>query len=85
MNLGDIDAKWNAFGWFTQHVNGHDYEQLSRAIEAALKETEMPSMIILDTIKAKGACFAEGDFNSHYMPVEKKTIQEAIERLGIVI
>jgi transketolase len=81
MSLGDLDAKWKAFGWFTQHCNGHNFEELAQAIDAARREKERPSMIILDTIKGKGASFAEGDFTNHYMPVSKEQMQEALELL----
>jgi transketolase len=81
MSLGDLDAKWKAFGWFTQHCDGHNFEELAQAIDAARREKERPSMIILDTIKGKGASFAEGDFTNHYMPVSKEQMQEALELL----
>ncbi len=81
MSLGDLDAKWKAFGWFTQHVDGHNFEALAQAIEAAQKEQERPSMIILDTIKGKGASYAEGDVANHYMPVSQEQTKEALEKL----
>jgi transketolase len=83
MSLGDLDAKWKAFGWFTQHVDGHSFKELAQAIEAAQQEKERPSMIILDTIKGKGASFAEGDFNNHYMPVSQEMMKEALEKLEL--
>ncbi|MBN2569955.1 MAG: transketolase [Deltaproteobacteria bacterium] len=83
MSLGDLDAKWKAFGWFTQHVNGHSFEELAQAIEAAQEERERPSMIILDTIKGKGASYAEGDVTNHYMPVSQKQTKEALEKLEL--
>jgi len=81
MSLGDLDAKWKAFGWFTQHIDGHDYTQLAEAIEAAQAEGDRPSMIILDTIKGKGASYAEGDYTNHYMPVTPEQTKEALEKL----
>lgn len=81
MSLGDLDAKWKAFGWFTQHCDGHSFKELAQAIDAAHQEKERPSMIILDTIKGKGASFAEGDFTNHYMPVSKEQMEEALELL----
>ena len=40
-----------------------------------------PSMIILNTIKGKGASFCEGKVGSHNMPVTKDMAKEAIEGL----
>jgi len=83
MSLGDLDAKWKSFGWFTQHIDGHDFVRLAEAIEAAQAEETRPSMIILDTIKGKGASYAEGDYTNHYMPVTPEQTKEALEKLEL--
>ena len=58
-SLGDLKAKWRAFGWYTQEIDGHDCEAISAAIDRAKAKKGKPSMIILDTIKGKGVSFAE--------------------------
>ncbi|MGL4985802.1 MAG: transketolase [Treponemataceae bacterium] len=83
-SLGDIEAKWNAFGWFTQRVDGHNVQALSQAIDEAKKnaqKNEKPSMIIMDTIKGKGGNFCEADPNNHNMTFSKEVAQKAIEAL----
>lgn len=81
MNVEDLTAKWVAFGWFVLRVNGHNMEEIDRAIERAKAERYRPSMIVLDTIKGKGAFFAEGKLNNHNMAVGYETVLEAIARL----
>ncbi|WP_199851475.1 transketolase [Parabacteroides pacaensis] len=81
MNIEDIDAKWSAFGWYVQRVNGHDFREMAFAIERAHKETSRPSMIILDTVKGKGAFFAEGKLENHNMKVDYETARKACEIL----
>ncbi|MDR0712924.1 MAG: transketolase [Bacteroidales bacterium] len=81
MNVEDLNAKWNAFGWFVQRVNGHDFEDMNMAVERAKKEPYRPSMIILDTIKGKGAFFAERNLANHNMNVSYETAQEACKLL----
>ncbi|MDR1096550.1 MAG: transketolase [Tannerella sp.] len=81
MNVDDLNSKWNAFGWFVQRVNGHDFEDMAQAIERAGKETARPSMIILDTIKGKGAFFAERRLDNHNMNVDYETAKEACRLL----
>jgi len=81
MSIEDLTAKWVAFGWFVQRVNGHDVGQIDKAIERAKMEAFRPSMIVLDTIKGKGAFFAEGKLNNHNMPVDYEIAKEAIRRL----
>lgn len=77
MNIEDLNSKWNAFGWFVQRVNGHDFEDMSLAIDRAREETTRPSMIILDTIKGKGAFFAERRLDNHNMNFDYETAQKA--------
>jgi transketolase len=81
MSIEDLTAKWVAFGWFVQRVNGHDIGQIDKAVERAKMEAFRPSMIVLDTIKGKGAFFAEGKLNNHNMPVDYEIAKEAIRRL----
>ena len=78
MNLGDLGAKFNAFGWFTQTVNGHDVDAVKAAIQAAKLETARPSAIILDTIKGYGCTFAENAASNHSMPCSKEDVAAAI-------
>jgi len=78
MNLGDLGAKFNAFGWFTQTVNGHDVDAVKAAIQAAKLETARPSAIILDTIKGYGCTFAENAASNHSMPCAKEDVEAAI-------
>lgn len=82
MNLEDLNAKWVSFGWFVQRVNGHNFRELEMAIDRAKKETHRPSMIIMDTVKGKGAFFAEGRLDNHNMNVDYETAQKACSMLG---
>jgi transketolase len=81
-DVGPLDKKWEAFNWFVQVVDGHDVIAIDEAIIKAKKIKDKPSMIILNTIKGKGADFSEGQVGSHNMPVTKEMAQNAIERLG---
>lgn len=81
MDVSNITAKWESFGWFVQRVNGHDFQAMADAIDHALAENERPSMIILDTIKGKGALFGEGKPECHNMNYSKDMALEAIAKL----
>jgi transketolase len=81
LDLGDLPAKWKAFGWFTQEVDGHDIEALDKAIEAAQGQTEKPSMIVMHTVKGKGCNFAEGVEKNHSMVFDMNKAKEAIAAL----
>jgi transketolase len=78
LDLGDLAAKWSAFGWFTQEVDGHDIEALDKAITTAQDQRERPSMIVMHTIKGKGCFFAEGIEGNHSMVFNLEKAREAI-------
>ena len=82
MNLEDLGAKWESFGWAVQRVDGHDLQMMDKAIAEAQKEQSRPSMIILDTVKGKGAFFAQGKLESHNMNFTYEMAREACERLN---
>ncbi len=59
-----VDKKFEAFGWHTITIDGHDYD----AIEAALAEAktvDKPVAIIAETIKGKGVSYMENAVNWH--------------------
>ncbi len=64
-SLGDIVAKYIAFGWHTQRIDGHDVAAIHYAIESAKAVKDKPSMIILDTVKGKGIAELEGKASCH--------------------
>ena len=57
----DVAAKYRAWGWFVQEVDGHNVDELRAALKAANEQTEMPSLIIGHTTMAKGAMGANGE------------------------
>ncbi|MDR1388861.1 MAG: transketolase [Treponema sp.] len=85
LDLGDLAAKWSAFGWYTQEVDGHDIEALDNAVEKALAQKEKPSMIVMNTIKGKGCSFAEGVEKNHSMTFDMDKAKEAIAALEAAV
>ncbi|MBI9096236.1 MAG: transketolase [Sphaerochaeta sp.] len=81
MELENIVQKWTGFGWHVQRVDGHDLQALDAAVQAAKAEKSLPSMIICDTIKAKGFSPAEGKQTSHHMAFSQEMAQQAISDL----
>lgn len=81
MGVEDMGAKWSAFGWAVQRVDGHDLAALNAAIALAKLEQDRPSMIVMDTIKGKGAFFAENRVENHNMKYDYATALEANRRL----
>ena len=79
--LGDIEAKFKAFGWYTQFINGHDVDAISKAVDNAKANTGCPSVIILDTIKGKGWSKSENQVGSHSRGFTEEELAEALSEL----
>lgn len=58
-SLGDLPAKFAAFDWHVQDIDGHDMTAIEAALAAAAADNR-PSVIIANTIKGKGVSFMEG-------------------------
>jgi transketolase len=58
-SLGDLVGKLRAFGWAVARCDGHDLNDLRRALAAVRAERGKPKIIVADTIKGKGVSFAE--------------------------
>ena len=61
----DTAAKYRAWGWFVTEIDGHDVDQIRRALDAAIAEKERPSLIIGKTVMGKGALKADGSSYEH--------------------
>ncbi|HBE77960.1 MAG TPA: transketolase [Firmicutes bacterium] len=77
-----IKEKWEAFGWYVQEIDGHDYHQILDAIDHAKKQKGKPSMIVARTIKGKGIDYMENDNSWHKRVPDDAQLARAIELLG---
>ena len=80
--VGDIGAKFAAFGWYSQQVDGHDVSQINQAIENAKNHTGSPSVIVLDTIKGKGWSKSENQVGSHSRGFKPEELEEALAEIS---
>jgi len=64
-NLEPLAEKWNAFGFDSVEVDGHDIKEL-RAAMTTSRINHKPKAIIAHTVKGRGVAFAEGDPNWHH-------------------
>ena len=69
----DIPARYAASHWHVEHCDGHDHNDISRAIKAAL-EDDRPSLIACRTLIGKGAPNKQGTKAPHGSPLGKDEI-----------
>jgi transketolase len=77
----EIAARWNAFGWHTLIVDGHDVQALQHAFAAARAAKGHPTMVIARTLKGKGVSFVEGKEGWHGKALKKDEAEKAIAEL----
>ena len=65
LELGDLAAKWRAFGWHVVEINGHSFEELREAFKEVGNTNGKPLAIVANTVKGKGVSFMEGQWQWH--------------------
>jgi transketolase len=64
MALEPYKDKWEAFGWRVIEIDGHDMEQILKALNTPPSKNQ-PTLILSNTVKGKGISFMENDNNWH--------------------
>jgi transketolase len=88
-SLGDLEAKFRAFGWDVSRVDGHDPAALAACFMRLRGVTDRPKAVIADTVKGKGVSFMEGTaidsdvelFKYHSGAPQAHEYQRAVEEL----
>jgi len=78
----DYKKVFKGFNWHVQEINGHNHDEIRDAIEKAQKDGR-PSIIIGNTIMAKGTATMEGNHNTHGAPLDQEEIDASKEKLGL--
>jgi len=77
-----LTEKWQAFGWYTERVDGNNLDALVTAFDRARALTEQrPRVIICDTKMCKGVPFLEKREKTHFIRVEPDEWQLALDAL----
>ncbi|GHU04128.1 transketolase [Betaproteobacteria bacterium] len=82
MNYEPLADKWAAFGWAVRTIDGHDFGAIVGNSREAPFVTGKPSVIICNTIKAKGLSFGEGKVDFHYWKPKPDELLQAESELA---
>lgn len=74
----------SSFGWKVISIDGHSFEQISKAFKETQKVKNVPVMIIAKTIKGKGVSFLENQDGWHGKALNEEQLQVALKELGSV-
>ncbi len=88
---GETSIGWNstlyaqrasAFGFHTIEIDGHDINQIDKALVEAKANTVKPTFIIAKTIKGQGVTLTANKENWHGKPLNASEAKDAIAELG---
>lgn len=83
MDLRDIHAKFETFGWKTLEMNGNDMDDVIATLNNAKSLTGQgqPIAIMMHTIMGKGVDFMEGHHEWHGIAPNDEQLAKALEQL----
>ncbi|KIC94441.1 transketolase [Flavihumibacter solisilvae] len=77
-------AKFKAFGFEVIAVDGHNYEEINNALQAAQHHGGKPFAIIAKTFKGHGISFLENKEGWHGKALSKEELEKALQELAPV-
>jgi transketolase len=85
VSLGDIAAKFSAFGWLALETDGHDIAQIKRTFDQAAAHQEGPVAIIAHTVKGKDVTFMENQPGWHGKAPTDEQCDRALDELAALL
>ena len=82
MNIEPLAAKWQAFGWHTLEIDGHNMAQVLGAFDEAKAIKGKPTVIVARTTKGKGVSFMENVCSFHGVAPTKDEVAKALKELS---
>lgn len=79
LDMGDMGAKFAAFGWHVQSIDGGNVEAIANAIAVAREVTGKPSCIVLNTVKGAGVPCVEAIELNHHIVLDGELLATAIK------
>ena len=82
MGIQPVHDKWEAFGWHTISIDGHDMEEILRALDEAENTKGKPTVIIANTTKGKGVSFFENKVEYHGAAPSQDEFERAVKEIN---
>ncbi|MCP3929469.1 MAG: transketolase [Bacteroidetes bacterium] len=79
----DVLKRFDAYGWHTLRVDGHDYDEIRAAIQNAKNTTNKPTIIACKTIIGYGSPNKAGTSNVHGSPLGAEEIKLTKANIGL--
>lgn len=82
LDITPLPEKWTAFGWHVIEIDGHNMEEIIRALDASDDVQDQPTVIIAHTVKGKGISFAENVVSCHNVLLTEEMYNQALNELA---
>lgn len=79
----DTKMRYRAYGWEVYEVNGHDFDQIDKAVRQTLHHQKKPTLIILKTLIGKGSPNKAGTSAAHGSPLGPEEVRLTKLQLGV--
>jgi len=79
VSLGNLLQKMQSFTDNALQIDGHDVDAIKRALEAP--QTDMPKIVVAETVKGKGVSFIENKYNWHHGSLNEVKFNKAMAEL----
>lgn len=80
-----IPEKFAAFGWNVIEIDGHSFDEIENALNAALACKGKPTAVIAKTVKGKGVSYMENQVNWHGSAPNAEQYETAMKELDAVL
>jgi transketolase len=83
MSLGDLEAKWKAFGWHVESCHGNNMTELVQTLQQARENTgrKTPQILLMKTEMGAGVDFMEGTHKWHGIAPNDDQLEDALHQL----
>lgn len=81
MDVASVSKKFKAFNWHTIEIDGHNYEEIIKALDEARTVKGKPTAIVANTVKGKGVSFMENNGGFHGAAPNDEQYKQAMEEL----
>ena len=79
--LASVGARWAGFGWQVKEIDGHNIEEICKALDWATGLEDSPAVIVAQTVKGKGVSFIENQAAFHNSSITETQYAQAVVEL----
>jgi transketolase len=74
--------RWESFGWSVREVDGHNADDVAKALHRTPFQPGKPSVLIAHTVKGRGVSFMENKPNYHRANISPEQVQQALAEIA---